>query len=236
MTFADIQRPVRDPVVGQPKSLRRFRINPTDIDRFGATGGCPQCDHMIQYGEARRGITHSDPCRARISASLMATPDGRMRLEGHEERINRTIAQQIESQDMARDEGRDAEHRDPAERSSGNDGGLFQDWQPPALPSEYPGVEADAQHDDDDAQGGQQPGHGMDIDFMDEVASLAIFNCLAVDNRSFQRERKRAYRKVVSELYSPPRVTSALSCLPNASLVPGYALDLTVVDPYDGEP
>ncbi len=85
VTFADIQRPVRDPVVEQPKSLRRFRINPTDIDRFGATAGCPQCDHMIQYGEARRGITHSDPCRARISASLMATPDGRMRLEGHEE-------------------------------------------------------------------------------------------------------------------------------------------------------
>ncbi len=44
---------------------------------------------------------------------------------------------------------------------------------------------------------------------------------------------------MVSEIYSPPRVTAMLrttSSLPSQRLVPGFALDLTCTDPDDGLP
>ncbi len=90
--------------------------------------------------------------------------------------------------------------------------------------------------EDGDRHEPSDDGHGMDLGYLEEMAELAVFNCLAVDSRAFRRERKKAYRRVISELYSPPRVTEMLSALPNAALVPGYALDLTVADPTDGEP
>ena len=86
----------------------------------------------------------------------------------------------------------------------------------------------------DRPEGGIDRGHEMDLGHLDEIVEFAILNCLAVDDRAFKRERKRAYRRVISELYSPPRVTRELSCMPNALLVPGYALDLTTLDPHDG--
>ena len=40
-------------------------------------------------------------------------------------------------------------------------------------------------------------------------------------------ERAKAVRAVVSEIYSPPRVTAASKLLPELKLIPGFALDLT---------
>ena len=42
-------------------------------------------------------------------------------------------------------------------------------------------------------------------------------------------------RAVVSEVYSPPRVTAATTFLPELLLIPGFALDLTTKD-SDGRP
>ena len=40
----------------------------------------------------------------------------------------------------------------------------------------------------------------------------------------------------MSEMYSPPRVTAELQRMKHKHLLPGSALDLTVVDPDDGLP
>ena len=40
---------------------------------------------------------------------------------------------------------------------------------------------------------------------------------------------------MVSEIYSPPRVTKMLEAMPELKLVPGFAWDITCVDPDDGE-
>ena len=40
----------------------------------------------------------------------------------------------------------------------------------------------------------------------------------------------------MSEIYSPPRVTRAISSMPSLRLVPGFAIDLTCIDPDDGQP
>ncbi len=54
--------------------------------------------------------------------------------------------------------------------------------------------------------------------------------------KRFIREKRQGYKKMVSETYSPPRVTKELKRSRNKYLVPGFALDLTVTDDDDGEP
>ena len=56
-----------------------------------------------------------------------------------------------------------------------------------------------------------------------------------METKSQKKEHRRAFRKIISEVYSPPRVTKLLSSLPTCDLAPGFALDLTCVVPYDGK-
>ena len=64
---------------------------------------------------------------------------------------------------------------------------------------------------------------------------IGIVKSLGGDGGKYRRERKRAIRQVVSEIYSPPRVTAAAKLLPELRLIPGFALDLTTVNER-GEP
>ena len=43
-------------------------------------------------------------------------------------------------------------------------------------------------------------------------------------------------KTVISELYSPPRVTAEIARSKNEFLTPGFAFDITVNDPDDGQP
>ena len=56
---------------------------------------------------------------------------------------------------------------------------------------------------------------------------LSAIRALGGDTGKYKRERKTAVRAVVSEIYSPPRVTAAAKLLPELKAVPGLALDLT---------
>ena len=96
---------------------------------------------------------------------------------------------------------------------------------------------------------------GMDIDLVDycpETYLMELFSIMTKDARreiveheneifqvmrhlggdgpKYKRERQRAVRAVVSEIYSPPRVTAAIKLLPELRVIPGFALDLTTVD------
>ena len=59
---------------------------------------------------------------------------------------------------------------------------------------------------------------------------LAIVRSLGGDRGKYKRERAKALKAVVSEVYSPPRVTAASKLLPELKLNPGFALDLTTED------
>ena len=72
-------------------------------------------------------------------------------------------------------------------------------------------------------------------DASDEVSNL-ILEHLGFTGRSHERERRSAFRHVVSEIYSPPRVTLELMRGRFKHLSPGLAFDLTVNDPDDGKP
>ena len=73
---------------------------------------------------------------------------------------------------------------------------------------------------------------------MDVVCELfgVFVTCAGGDGSKYKRETKKAFTKMCSEIYSPPRITKALSGLPGHPLVPGFALDLTCVDEEDGQP
>ena len=98
------------------------------------------------------------------------------------------------------------------------------------------------------------PSPGMDVDVVDhgegdlrelmkvlgrdereEVKSadadiLNVVRALGGNDRKFRRERSKAIRAVVSEIYSPPRVTASAKLLPELRVIPGFALDLTTAD------
>ena len=63
---------------------------------------------------------------------------------------------------------------------------------------------------------------------------LSVVKSLGGDGSKYRRDRQRALKAVVSEIYSPPRVTAATKLLPELKLMPGFALDLTTAD-TDGQ-
>ena len=70
----------------------------------------------------------------------------------------------------------------------------------------------------------------------DDVLIFLIDQLGGDGRRAYSRERKTKYKHMVAEIFSPPRVTSYLSKYPNEYLVPGFALDLTCMDPHDNMP
>ncbi|MBV61870.1 MAG: hypothetical protein CMH65_11270 [Nevskiales bacterium] len=61
-------------------------------------------------------------------------------------------------------------------------------------------------------------------------AILALVKSLGGDTRRYRCDRRRALKKVVSEIFSPPRVTAAAKLLPGMRVSPGLAMDLTTTD------
>ena len=57
--------------------------------------------------------------------------------------------------------------------------------------------------------------------------TVQIVAALGGQRVGYRRERRQAVRKMVSEIYSAPRVTKALKLMPSMELVPGFALDLS---------
>ena len=77
----------------------------------------------------------------------------------------------------------------------------------------------------------------MDIDHLaEDDVTVFLIGQLAGDTRAYARDRRRACKRMVAEIFSPPRVVKHLSRFPNEQLVPGFSLDLTCLDPSDGKP
>ena len=55
-------------------------------------------------------------------------------------------------------------------------------------------------------------------------------------SKPYRRELRKGCRHLVSEIDSPPRFTKELKRGRHRHLAPGFAFDLTVIDPDDGMP
>ena len=71
-------------------------------------------------------------------------------------------------------------------------------------------------------------------DFISEILLQQLGSC----GRSYKREARASCTRIVSEMYSPPRVTAELTRSKKRfrHVLPGFAFDLTVSDPEDGQP
>ena len=59
---------------------------------------------------------------------------------------------------------------------------------------------------------------------------MSIIRSVGADISDYKSMRTRDIGKMVSEIYSPLRVTAAAKLLPNLGCLPGFALYLTTVD------
>jgi hypothetical protein len=69
----------------------------------------------------------------------------------------------------------------------------------------------------------------------EDQVTLFLMSQIGYEQQPYQRERRTALNRVISEIYSPPRVTGYLRRHPNDHLGPGFALDLTTLD-EEGNP
>ncbi len=75
----------------------------------------------------------------------------------------------------------------------------------------------------------------LESDFDDFVSEMLLAS-VSLSGRKYGRETRAAHMRIVSEVYSPPRVTAELKKDRHTHLVPGFAFDVTVDDPDDGQP
>ena len=73
-----------------------MRINKTDLKQHGYDADCPQCRHMQLHSKAKSGVFRTKPCRDSIVKAISETPEGRARVEAHEERRTQELAERVE--------------------------------------------------------------------------------------------------------------------------------------------
>ena len=239
---------------------RRFRIDQRDLDAHGYTDGCSHCDHILRYGTTRPGTQHSDTCRSRVMVEIGKTPAGQERLRRREEAVDRAMAEHLEKHDAAQkrvpaseagmsaprslvgtDEAAAPKH---PETEDDLDDTIVYEGALPVPASNSPPVSPTSPSVNDPAispehlgsGGGISGGANMEMAFIEDDEPMMLLAQMLPGGRSYAREKRSAFNKLVSEMYSPPRITRMLSRLPNNALVPGMALDLTVTDPSDGCP
>ena len=86
---------------------------------------------------------------------------------------------------------------------------------------------SDRQHDDN-------AGYIQAVTYDDECLNILL--SMGADPHKFKREHRSARNRIVSEIYSPPRVTKTISEMIRSGLTAGFAFDLTRNDPHDNQP
>ena len=108
------------------------------------------------------------------------------------------------------------------------------DWYKEELEREAEGMDTAEQNDGNTDQ--DMGFLGIVEPSVDDFVGDILLQQLGSSGRSFKREKRASCRRLVSEMYSPPRVTAEIRRMKHRHLLPGFALDLTVVDPDDGLP
>ena len=204
---------------------------------FGRTPGCRRCEIDAEKGWGKTKLPHSWTCRRRIEDQLQRTEEGRWRLGEAKKRQDRWVAERGEEEGaVAKGEDVDADVDDPEDLSkqAGEDGRSDE------IPSET--FSAHAEPGTPRGAGDEDTEMALIMEELDEDARrrvkakdrdiMELVRELGGNSSTYQRERGRALRAVVSEIYSTPRVTAAAKMLPSLGILPGFALDLTTADEH----
>ena len=244
-----------EPAPDIPPLPRRLKITMKLLNEYGYSEGCAQCDHIRRYNETKPGLTHTEACRQRIVDGMIDTPEGKVKYDQYEERVNRAIAARgpqettatappvdrksndVPTAAAAATLPRGNPHEQRSELSSGQ--GLVPGSSSDAPMQDNSGRDDEMARDDGDDAMGDEAGDISNVNVpkvSDDDDCLMMLMHLGVQRNSYQREHKKAMRRLVSEIYSPPRVTKMLSGMKGHPLAPGFALDITCTDPDDGQP
>ena len=79
-----------DEFVDKKLIARQVYLRASDFTEHGMTRGCVKCDHFIKYSSWGTA-PHSKVCRDRITAKLMETEAGRIRIGAAVERLDKTV-------------------------------------------------------------------------------------------------------------------------------------------------
>ena len=297
----------------QPVQLRNMRINKDDLDQYGYTEGCIQCNVMRRTGKAAPGRVHTASCRSRIIEAIGQTDAGKHRIAQYDERLTEAMARHIERADRSL-----ATTPVPAPTTF-LPAAADEILSPPPGPSsassstQRPSVQLRTHHEsvraprstaiahettpreemdtaenfDDEMMGGDEEPLTND-DRMLSAAQLAMCKICqngpsvplarlrpkrqgiriaknyssnpcrhdpsredavtamlwrqlgAVDHGIYPGDlhsmEEKGGKQIVTEIYSPPRITEEVRRSGGRHLVPGIAFDITVNDPDDGQP
>ena len=82
VTFSEPAEHVQVPTRESSVAVRDFRINRSDLEKFGYIDGCEMCKHTFETGRGKSGGSHTERCRARIMSELAPATPRRPRVEG----------------------------------------------------------------------------------------------------------------------------------------------------------
>ena len=74
---------------------RRLCIQHEDLEEHGFTQNCPKCQHIIVHSPNTGTMTHSEQCRARLTAASSAPPAGLARIQKTLDRGDRYPAEHL---------------------------------------------------------------------------------------------------------------------------------------------
>lgn len=214
--------------------IRRVRLNPSDFKTHGFTPNCPGCKSIL-IGDTPRN--HTDQCRERMESALNQTSDGSRRIKHVEERTTRIMARSIEEQEKRkRAKTLSSPSVAPGSYVEGGSSGsgskrAIDDKGPSDSSSKIRKVDVSEQQNNSqqrDEEGDAVMGTG-DTQPRGSSPPESAGSAADVDG-VFQKQQAEVCAVssgIVTELYSPPRVSKVAS---KYGLLPGHAFDIICQD------
>jgi hypothetical protein len=129
---------------------------------------------------------------------------------------------------------------DPGPMGPSNQGGNAGDNDDDHHPADASGDMQDAEPTDDATMAGDDESMagflGSIQPAAEDVIAGMLLQQMGSSGRSYARETRQGFNRIVSEIYSPPRITAEIKRWGSTHLIPGLALDITCIDPDDQKP
>ena len=248
------------PMPGAPDTTRAPKtivVRQADWLKHGGTTGCPKCIHARDFGWGKTGGPHSPACVERFKKIFAETADGQERLQHAQARHQAWLSRRQELEPPREDAAEgdphvafeddpdqlppaqgeaDEEskgHEDMDDAKDGEDDEMFDAG---SVGEEVPMTPETTPMSNDEQMSTLEP--IMNVVTEDVVSHLKRYNeeILKLVNelgggpRAYARERNKRLKYLVTEIYSPPRVTDWAKLLPSMEVIPGLAFDLTTCD------
>ena len=222
---------------------RHLYVRKIDLMKHGFTEGCRRCESM-RAGKGNNPGSHSDACRSRI-AEAMGEDDPRVRRA-----IERKAG--AERRDAVLEDPYGVEpipppaHQEeqvpelpmpPMDENPQDQEDLFPDMISIQDNSDEEDEDMESEHMQatfgEDPTTEEEMKEALDVFLEAERDAKAVeelIQALGGNPDKHWRHTAKKLRAVVSEIYSPPRVTAAAKLMPDSGIIPGFALDLTTTD------